>query len=42
MQRVHEEGECNPETMKYYGVGETPETVEEESNPFAALKDLFK
>ena len=42
MQRVHEEGECNPETMKYYGVGETPEAVEEESNPFAALKDLFK
>ena len=42
MQRVHEEGECNPETMKYYGVGETPETEEEESNPFAALKDLFK
>ena len=42
MQRVHEEGGCNPETMKYYGVGETPETVEEESNPFAALKDLFK
>ena len=42
MQRVHEEGGCNPETMKYYGVGETPETVEEESSPFAALKDLFK
>ena len=42
MQRVHKEGECDPETMKYYGVGEVPETVEEESNPFAALKDLFK
>ena len=42
MQRVHEEGECNPEAMKYYGVGEVPEIVEEESNPFAALKDLFK
>ena len=42
MQRVHEEGECNPETMKYYGLGDAPEIVEEESNPFAALKDLFK
>ena len=43
MQRTHEPGECNPEAMKYY---DTPEevnvAVEEDVNPFAALKDLFK
>ena len=43
MQRTHEPGECNPEAMKYY---ETPEEItvadEEDVNPFAALKDLFK
>ena len=44
MQRTHEEGGCNPETMKYYGVTESRSDVTEEEvgNPFAALKDLFK
>ena len=44
LQRVHEEGECNPETMKYYGEGQKDEAVEvvSENNPFAALKDMFK
>ena len=42
MQRTHPEGECNPETMKYFGVQETSEDPVVEENPFAALKDLFK
>ena len=46
MQRVHEEGECNPEAMKYYG-GQAEEMESEEvndagENPFAALKDMFR
>ena len=43
-QRTHEEGGCNPETMKYYGVTESRSDVTEEEvgNPFAALKGLFK
>ena len=43
MQRVHEEGECNPEALKYLeqqGLSETVET-EDANNPFAALKGLF-
>ncbi len=44
MQRVHEEGECNPEAMKYYGAPIEAEASEDEeiANPFATLKDLFK
>ena len=44
LQRVHEDGECNPETMKYYGEAQMDEDVEveDENNPFAALKDMFK
>ena len=44
LQRVHEDGECNPETMKYYGEAQMDEDVEvvSENNPFAALKDMFK
>ena len=43
MQRVHEEGECNPEAMKFYGAPIEVEASEGEevANPFAALKDLF-
>ena len=42
MQRVHEDGECNPDAMKYY-CGEDEEEVgaDEESNPFSALKNMF-
>ncbi len=40
MQRHHDEGECNPEAMKYLMGGEPAETVEE-NNPFAALKGLY-
>jgi uncharacterized metal-binding protein YceD (DUF177 family) len=42
LQRVHEDGECNPDAMKYL---EGPEVVEvsddADKNPFAALKGLF-
>ncbi len=43
MQRHHDEGECDPETMKYLNGGEPEETeAVEENNPFAALKGLIK
>ena len=43
MQRVHEDGECNPDTMKYYGVEVTGISEENEGeNPFSELKSLFK
>jgi uncharacterized metal-binding protein YceD (DUF177 family) len=44
MQRVHEDGDCNPEAMKYYGAPAGPEDSAEEDgeNPFAALKNMFK
>ena len=44
MQRMHEEGACNPEAMKYYGAGQEQEIVEEneQKNPFAALKGMFE
>ena len=42
MQRVHEDGECNPETMKYYG-NEAKDAVEDDvTNPFSALKNMFQ
>ena len=44
MQRVHEDGECDPEAMKYYGLQAEPDGSAEEDgeNPFAALKNMFK
>ena len=43
MQRMHDEGECNPEVMKRYGAPEESEVHEEEGeSPFSALKDMFK
>ncbi len=43
MQRHHEEGECDPETMKYLSGGEQVEAeIAEQNNPFAALKGLIK
>ncbi len=46
IQRVHPEGECNPEVLKHLmGFGKeeiSEEPEEEESNPFASLKELFK
>ena len=43
MQRMHDEGECNPEVMKRYGAPEVSEVQEEEGeNPFSALKGMFQ
>ena len=44
MQRIHEDGECDPEAMKYYGLQADPDDSAEEDgeNPFAALKNMFK
>ena len=42
MQRVHEEGECNPAVMKYYDAPVENEGGEDTASPFAALKDMFK
>ena len=45
MQRCHEPGECDPEAMRYFGGPMIePEVGEDDdiSNPFAALKDMFK
>ena len=43
LQRVHPEGECNPDTVRFLSHGErTDEEAEAEANsPFAALKGLF-
>lgn len=45
MQRVHPEGECDPETVRFLSI-ETDEAEEEAAapveSPFAALKDLLK
>ena len=40
MQRVHPDGECNPDAMRHLS-GETEDGMAENS-PFAALKDLMK
>ena len=44
MQRTHDAGGCNPDAMKYYSTPEGGDNFDEESesNPFSALKDLFK
>ena len=41
IQRVHPEGECDPETVKYLSEGEPVEEDPKESSPFAALGMLF-
>ena len=42
LQRVHEEGECNPDAVKYLEEQEVKEVSEEaDKNPFAALTGLF-
>ena len=45
LSRVHPEGECDPETVKYLhseDEGADAEPAAQEGNPFAALKDLLK
>ena len=41
MQRMHEEGGCNPDVMKYYGGVEEDVDAGVAESPFAALKGLF-
>ena len=41
MQRVHPEGECNPEAVRYLS-GEAAGDEVAENSPFASLKDLMK
>ena len=42
LQRIHEDGECNPDAIKYLEAQEVKEVSEEtDKNPFAALKGLF-
>ncbi len=44
MRRVHPDGECNPETLKYLSSEADPaeDPAPATENPFAALKDLLK
>ena len=43
LQRVHEDGECNPDAMKYLEGPDVVEISEDvDKNPFAALKGLFE
>ena len=43
MHRVHPEGECNPEALKYLKVeSSAEEPAHVAGNPFAALKDILK
>ena len=45
MTKVHEDGECDPDTVMYLSTGDEAAVAEEpmasEDNPFAALKNLF-
>ena len=44
IQRVHPEGECNPDAVRFLGMEieeDAPEEAPEQNNPFAALKGLF-
>ncbi len=42
MQRVHEDGGCNPDAMRCYASADDNASEEKGENPFAALKDMFK
>lgn len=43
LHKVHDDGECNPEIVKYLGTGiSTDEDVEKTDNPFASLKKIIK
>ena len=42
MQRIHEDGDCNPDVLKHLSAGEAVEAAADENNPFSALKDMFK
>ena len=43
MQRHHDEGDCNPDALKFLAGGDPAASEEvDENNPFAALKGLIK
>ena len=42
MQRHHDDGDCNPEAMRYLTAGEPVKVEGDVNNPFAALKELMK
>ena len=42
MQRHHDDGDCNPEAMRYLTAGESVKVEGDVNNPFAALKELMK
>ena len=41
LQRVHAEGECNPDTVRFLSQEPANEEAAETNSPFAALKGLF-
>ena len=41
LQRVHAEGECNPDTVRFLSQEQGDEEAGHENSPFAALKGLF-
>lgn len=41
IQRIHPEGECNPDTVRFLSQVERPDEEAAASSPFAALKGLF-
>ena len=42
MQRHHDDGDCNPDAMRYLTAGEPVKVEGDVNNPFAALKELMK
>ena len=42
MQRIHDEGECNPDALRYLSTGAPDDAAADDNNPFASLKELFK
>lgn len=42
MRRVHPEGECNPDALRYLSSEETADAAPAAGSPFAALKDILK
>ena len=42
IQRVHPEGACNPDTVRFLGHQEPEDEEAEQNSPFAALKGLLK
>ena len=41
LQRVHKDGECNPEALKYLNAGSEEVKADKDESPFSVLKDLL-